>query len=162
MEGWPWPFVNEDRGGNGGEVDGNDGERGDSVRGIEVLEIPNDSLSGVSELRDAERRGTVLPSPPEDVRAKGLRAVPGGCRVSVGWRLVGEAMRGDVRGAGDARELALGLGFAGLVEREGLETVERREVVRPSPVLPVRVCPGTAGRTVMGGGRYKLVESLIG
>ena len=70
--------------GRGGEVEGNVGERGDSVRGIDVLETPNDSLSGVSELRDAERRGTMLPSSPEDLRAKGLRAVPGGCRVSVG------------------------------------------------------------------------------
>jgi hypothetical protein len=141
-----------DGGGSGGDVDGNDGDSGDKVRGRDVREIPKDSLSGVSVTRDAELRG-ILPSAPEDVRANGLRAVPGGCRVNDGWRFVGEAVRGDVMGAGEARELVLEVGLAGLVERDGFEAVERRDVVRPSPALPVRVCP-EAGRTVTGGGRY--------
>lgn len=86
------------------------------------------------------------------MRTNGLRAVPGGCRVNAGCRFVGDATRGDVTGAGEARELGLGLGLAGLVEREWFEIVERTDVVRPRPVLPVRVCPA-AGRIVAGGGR---------
>jgi hypothetical protein len=77
------PFAIEEGVGNGGDVDGNDGERGDRVRGKDVRGIPNDSLTGGSVARDGGLRG-VLTSPPEDVRAKGRRAVPGGCRDNVG------------------------------------------------------------------------------
>jgi hypothetical protein len=50
-------------------------------------------------------------------------------------------------------------GLIGLVEREVFEADERRDAVRPSPVLPVRVCP-KAGRTVTGGGCYCNVSVL--
>jgi hypothetical protein len=67
----------------------------------------------------------------------------------------------DVVGAGEARELALEPGLFGLVERVPLETDERRrDVVRPSPVLPVRACP-TAGRTVTGGRYSQVVNALF-
>lgn len=69
-------FANEGGSPDGGDVDGNEGERGDSVRGKDGREIPNVSLVG-------GLRGE-LTSPPEDVRAKGLRAVLGGCSDSAG------------------------------------------------------------------------------
>jgi hypothetical protein len=81
--------VNEDGGGNGGDVVGNDGDRGDKVRGKDVRGILN---AGGSVPCTGGLRG-VPASPPEDVRAKGLRATPGGCNNTVGWRFVGEAMR---------------------------------------------------------------------
>lgn len=62
--------------------------------------------------------------------------------------------RGDVIGAGDARELVLGLGFAGLAAREDIDTGGRTDVPRLRPVLPVRVWP-KAGLTAVGcAGRY--------
>lgn len=87
------PFVNDEGGGNGGDVDGNDGERGERVRGRDVREILKDSLAGEFVSRDVGLRSVLLPSPPEDVRTKGLRFVPGGCSVNVGWRFVGDAIR---------------------------------------------------------------------
>ena len=59
------------------------------------------------------------------------------------------------------RELVPEPGLAGLVERDGFEAVvERRDAVRPSPLLPVRVCP-TTGRTVTGGGRYSTLINVL-
>jgi len=149
--------MNEDRGGKGGDVDGSDGDRGDKVRGKDVRDTPG-SLIGEPVPRDVGPR-RVLPSPPEGVRAKGFRTVLGGGITTDGRRFVGEDIRlasANAGGAGEVRELVLEPGLAGLVEREA---AERRDVVRPSPALPVRVCP-TAGRTVTGGGRYDDVSAL--
>lgn len=131
--------MNADGGGGGDEVVF---DSGDELRCTAVLGV-DPSAVGVS-----GEGGTS----PDEVRGKGLRVVPGGCRVN-DCRFVGEAIRlilGDADGLGEARELALGLGLAGLVARDDEDAADRIEVVRPRPTLFVLAWP--AGLTAVGGG----------
>lgn len=52
-------------------MDGNEGDRGDRVRGKVARDKPKASFVGESVPRDVGLR--VFPSPPEDVRANGFR-----------------------------------------------------------------------------------------
>ena len=84
--------MNEEGGGKGGDVDGNEGDRGDRVRGKVVRDKAESSLIGESVLRDVGLR-RVLPFPPEDVRANGFRTVLGDGSPNDGRPLVGEVVR---------------------------------------------------------------------
>lgn len=125
-------------------------ESGDEVRCVVVLGI-DISVVGVSGVDGTS---------PDEARGKALRAAPGGCSVN-DRSLVGEAIRltlEDAMGFGEARELVLGLGLAGLVAREDDDAADRIEVARPRPTLFFLSWP--AGFTTVGGGRYKPVRVL--
>lgn len=140
--------MNVDGGSSGGDevaLEGGDKLRCVVVFGIDISVVVVRGVDGTS---------------PDEVRGKALRAAPGGCSVN-DRSFVGEAIRlilGDAMGFGEARELVLGLGLAGLAAREDDDAADRIDVVRPRPTLFVLAWP--AGLTTVGGGRCKPAHVL--